>query len=344
MAECLIALGSNLGDRSATLAAAADKLRDWPQIELLAISRWHPTAPIGGPAGQGEFLNGALRLATTLSPRALMNVLQQLQLELGRQEHQRWDARTIDLDLLLYDDLVLRDEQLEIPHPRMPFRRFVLAPAVEIAADMVHPTTGWTLDRLVRHLDQTPPYVAVTGSDLPARQAIAGQAQRQLGAQLIASAPPVDEELENQTTHLPTSIPTGCPGLAPAVAIQFLQQRATLLAEPARWSPGSSSATRWISDFWLAESLAWGAYDYGDDARFQSLLTAYEQLAPRVATPRFVVLVEPAKTSSPAQQTCFRAFERRAEQADSGPVLRVKADELEWAVTQTVAAFQSTQT
>ena len=95
--------------------------------------------PIGGPAGQEPFLNAAALLETSLPPAELLARLQRIELHLGRTRETRWAARTLDLDLLLYDNLVLNTPYLTLPHPRMAFRRFVLEPAAEVAPEMAHP-------------------------------------------------------------------------------------------------------------------------------------------------------------------------------------------------------------
>jgi 2-amino-4-hydroxy-6-hydroxymethyldihydropteridine diphosphokinase len=140
-----------------------------PGVDRLRTSACHATKPIGGPPGQGDFLNAAARLETTLSPRELLAALQKIEHKLGRKRTRRWEARPIDLDLLLYGDLCLRETSppapLEIPHPRMAFRRFVLEPAAEVAADMVHPKIGWTIQELRDHLVNAPPYIAIAAAD-----------------------------------------------------------------------------------------------------------------------------------------------------------------------------------
>ena len=118
---------------------------------------------VGGPEGQRPYLNGALLLETSLEPEALLTRLLQIEAELGRCRSTRWDQRTIDLDLLLYDSLVVRSPELELPHPRMAVRRFVLEPAAEVAGSMVHPTIGWSVDRLLEHLCSATPYAAIVG-------------------------------------------------------------------------------------------------------------------------------------------------------------------------------------
>jgi 2-amino-4-hydroxy-6-hydroxymethyldihydropteridine diphosphokinase len=150
---CLLAIGANLGDRSATLEQALARIAAIPQTQLLARSCWHETAPVGGPVGQASFLNGAILLESQLSPQELLSHLQKIEISLGRERHERWDARTIDIDILLFGDALIDTPNLQIPHPRMSFRQFVLEPAVEIAGDMIHPTSGHTLASLLSQLN-----------------------------------------------------------------------------------------------------------------------------------------------------------------------------------------------
>ena len=94
---------------------------------------------MGGPPGQGDFLNGAILVETLLSPEAVLAILQEIEAALGRRREERWGPRTIDLNLLLYNQEVRRTPALELPHPRMTQRRFVLEPAAAVAASMVIP-------------------------------------------------------------------------------------------------------------------------------------------------------------------------------------------------------------
>ncbi len=165
MATAHIALGSNLprptpgrpDGRRATLEAALQALRGHPRIGVTAASSWHETAPVGGPAGQGPFLNAAAVLETDLAPEALLDVLKGIERDLGRQVRARWGPREIDLDLILYGDTVLATDRLELPHPRFRDRRFVLAPLAEVAPGARDPVTCRTVARLLADLDRARP-------------------------------------------------------------------------------------------------------------------------------------------------------------------------------------------
>ena len=145
-----IALGSNLGDRLATLAEAVSRLRSLPEIRDIAVSSPHETEPVGGPAGQGCFLNAAARIETTLAAKPLLEALIKVERQLGRVRQERWGARTIDLDLLLFDEEIIDAPSLIVPHPRMHERRFVLEPLVEIAPDLRHPVYDKTIRELLK--------------------------------------------------------------------------------------------------------------------------------------------------------------------------------------------------
>ncbi|HET6574143.1 MAG TPA: 2-amino-4-hydroxy-6-hydroxymethyldihydropteridine diphosphokinase [Fimbriiglobus sp.] len=142
MVVAYIALGSNLGDRAATLDAAVRRLRAEPGLRVLAVSAWYETDPVGGPAGQGKFLNAVAAVETDTSPEDLLALLHQIEHQCGRVREVKDGPRTLDLDLLLYGDRVINTPTLTVPHPRMHQRAFVLVPLAEIAGDAVHPTSG----------------------------------------------------------------------------------------------------------------------------------------------------------------------------------------------------------
>ncbi len=143
-----VGVGSNLGDRWAHLAQAADQLRRSPRVALLRASRVWDTAPVGPP--QPRYLNAVLELETELPPRALHAVLQLAENAAGRRRSGlRWSARTLDLDLLLYGDRVILDRRLRVPHPELAVRRFVLAPLCELCPGLVVPGLGLTVAELL---------------------------------------------------------------------------------------------------------------------------------------------------------------------------------------------------
>jgi len=147
---CAIALGSNLGDSLAIVQAAIERLDTFPEVEIGKVSRWYRTKAItlDPESSQPDYINGCAILATTLMPQALLTLLLDMEIQFGRERRERWGARTLDLDLLLYADYVLDTPHLTIPHPRMVDRAFVLLPLTEIAADWIHPLTGCKIGKL----------------------------------------------------------------------------------------------------------------------------------------------------------------------------------------------------
>jgi 2-amino-4-hydroxy-6-hydroxymethyldihydropteridine diphosphokinase len=137
-----IGLGSNLGDREGTIRAALERLAASSEIEVEAVSSLRETDPVGY-LDQPRFLNGAAALRTDLPPRALLERLHEVERELGRDRTgPRFGPRTIDLDLLLYDGQQIRENGLEIPHPRLAERRFVLEPLAELDGALEVPGRG----------------------------------------------------------------------------------------------------------------------------------------------------------------------------------------------------------
>ena len=141
MSRAYIALGANLGDPAATVEAAFAALAHLPSSQLLARSRLYRTAPVG-ITEQPEFVNAAAALETSLAPEALLDALLNIEQDFGRVRALRNGPRTLDLDILLYDDLIIDTPRLTLPHPRLHLRAFVLYPLADLAADLQIPGRG----------------------------------------------------------------------------------------------------------------------------------------------------------------------------------------------------------
>lgn len=132
MVTCYLGIGSNLGDRPKFIRLAIKKINNLKETKVIKVSRLMEAAPRGGPPGQAKFLNGALKIKTGLAPLRLLKELKKIEKELGRKKTSRFGPRTIDLDILLYADKIMKRKELIIPHPRMFERDFVIKPLSEV--------------------------------------------------------------------------------------------------------------------------------------------------------------------------------------------------------------------
>lgn len=147
-----LALGSNMGDKKAYLDEAVERLRALPGCRVRRVSDWIVTKPYG-VTDQAEFLNGVLEMETLYTPKELLEQLHQIEAEAHRERVLRWGPRTLDLDILLYDNEVIDTEDLHIPHIDMQNRYFVLEPLSQIAPWLRHPVLNKTMEQLRRELD-----------------------------------------------------------------------------------------------------------------------------------------------------------------------------------------------
>jgi 2-amino-4-hydroxy-6-hydroxymethyldihydropteridine diphosphokinase len=146
-----IGLGSNLGDSCAILAAALAALAATPGIAVLKHSPFYQTKAVGPP--QPDFVNACAILATDLLPQAVLQQLLAIEAQFGRVRRQRWGPRLLDLDLLLFDHEIIKEPHLQVPHPRMMERAFVLVPLANVAADWLDPVSGRAIAELVKQVD-----------------------------------------------------------------------------------------------------------------------------------------------------------------------------------------------
>ncbi len=168
----IIGVGSNQGDREAILDEAITALQGMPHVRVRTVSDYYETSPVGGPSGQGAFLNAAILAEPVIDPLSLLELLHQVEARFGRERTVRWGPRTLDLDLLLYGEEVRRTPQIVLPHPRLAFRRFALVPAVEVAPWSIDPLTGLTINELLTNLDRRPSLVSIAPVDRSDAQAV----------------------------------------------------------------------------------------------------------------------------------------------------------------------------
>jgi 2-amino-4-hydroxy-6-hydroxymethyldihydropteridine diphosphokinase len=172
MTIAYIALGSNLGDRADYLERALTSLRQYDGIEVTRVSPVYETRPVGGPAGQGPYLNAVAEVRTQREAHELLEALLSIEQGLGRVRRERDGPRTIDLDLLLYGDLVHVDDRLIVPHPRLHERLFVLQPLAQLAPGFIHPVLKRSIADLLAELQGLRLYGSAPGRELAGRRAL----------------------------------------------------------------------------------------------------------------------------------------------------------------------------
>lgn len=148
MHKSWIALGGNIGDVLQRFCAVRKQLNQQPSCLVQASSLLYQTPPVG-PQGQDDYLNAVLQLETSIAPLELLDILQSLEQQHGRVRHEHWGARTLDLDIIAYDDISMASERLILPHQHMHWRQFVLRPMCDISPNWIHPTHQKTAQQLL---------------------------------------------------------------------------------------------------------------------------------------------------------------------------------------------------
>jgi 2-amino-4-hydroxy-6-hydroxymethyldihydropteridine diphosphokinase len=315
----LIGLGSNLGDRKANLDGALAALSGTPGIEVRAVSSFHETASVGGPPGQGAFLNAAAALEVGLSPPELLRALHAIEAGARRLREVCWGVRTLDLDLLLFGDQILDTPALLVPHPRMAVRRFVLAPLAEVAPKAVDPLTRRTMAELLANLDRRPRYLA-----------LANDGAADLFSRLVAELSAVGLNRGKQPSDWED--------------LEILDQRARELRAD-RWTTDLWGGRWVITDFWFDDLFPLARAGNGDRDRDAPTTTGRFYAARReVLEPTFVVLTA-RNTWHSASEPLADWARRSHPDAPVGcatPILRVRSVALETIVAEVLAACTAT--
>ncbi|MFK5927018.1 MAG: 2-amino-4-hydroxy-6-hydroxymethyldihydropteridine diphosphokinase [Desulfuromusa sp.] len=162
MSRAFLGFGGNLGNPLNTFRQARQQLINHPQVEVLSSSSVYHTPPVGGPEGQPDFLNAVVEIQTGLLPLDLLQLCRQIEDDAGRVRDHRWGPRTLDIDLLLFDNLTMDVPLLTLPHPRLQQRHFVLLPLNDLAPQLNHPVLNKTIGNLLKAL---PAPVGITRLD-----------------------------------------------------------------------------------------------------------------------------------------------------------------------------------
>ncbi|MCG8653665.1 MAG: 2-amino-4-hydroxy-6-hydroxymethyldihydropteridine diphosphokinase [Pirellulales bacterium] len=307
LAQCLISFGSNLGTRESLIAQAARRIDQSPATAGFQTSRLFETPAIGGPGGQEPFLNAVAAFETSASAREILSLLQTVEQELGRQRLKRWDARSIDLDVVLHGELVGGGTGLIVPHPRYTARQFVLQPARDVAAHYRDPRFGWTLGRLAEHLSDGVPSLALIGGDETIRETLCVRLSEEHSIRTF-DAPPLAE-------------PMAVVGNAPAQ----IRDREPVAAEGGDWTSASpkftikvDDDTPWVSAF--VPSLPELDSDQSRGKNIPRLIARIQQTTP--------------ETRWPAPHQMWPS-------GWGWPEYRLEVDDLNWAVGEIVSALDS---
>jgi 2-amino-4-hydroxy-6-hydroxymethyldihydropteridine diphosphokinase len=233
MARCLISFGANIGDSLETIQQAAGMLRDRLSAgtDAFRLSRMFRTPPVGGPAGQPPFINAVAAVRCSHSAMEVWQMIREVEQQLGRERFRRWEARRIDLDILLYDDLRIWSPQLKIPHPRMCMRRFILVPAMDVAAEWIDPVSQMSIRNLANALQTNAASLALVDSGMPEAESWLQQVAKLAMARVV--------DLNEHAEHATNSIEAGrwvtlIPGPQLGIPLQAQPRLTVFLAQSSR--------------------------------------------------------------------------------------------------------------
>lgn len=276
-----LGLGSNLGDCDSNLRRALADLDAHPHIALVKTSSFYTTAPLGPP--QPSFLNAVAYVRTSLAPGELLQALHLIEHDLGRRREEAWGPRTIDLDILLYSELIVDEPGLTVPHPQLHLRSFVLKGLCELAGDFVHPLLDCTLQELYDRLNGgdfslhpgRPQLVSIAGAIGAGKTTLAGGLAERLGAAMIG-------EKYDENPYL-ADVYAGHTELALDSELFFLASSAAQLRQH-RLEAGQ----RYVSDYVFDKALIYASY-WLSAMDLQIYRKHYESIQEGVGVPVLVI-------------------------------------------------------
>jgi len=345
--QCLISFGSNLGSRDCLIAEAARIISKIDLVESMETSRLFETPPIGGPSGQEPFLNAVAAFETTGTAREILEMLQEVEQRLGRERKRRWDARSIDLDVVLHGELVGGGTGLIVPHPRYTARQFVLQPACDVASHYRDPRFGWTIAELTAHLNSAPPSIALTGGNEALREEMCQKLNQQHGIVTFTSTEEFEAFSSNESS----------PGLSEKTEVLADAQK---LNEPTpatnRHTPVSSPQSRISTDNhqdpinpqgsrqsgrkllgdapWVSSFVPNIQHAQGKGSRTSNLSPARTESNPLI--PRLIGRIQVSTTDSP-----WPAPHQMWPSGWNWPEYRLEINDRNWAVSELFSALDS---
>ncbi len=274
--EVYLGLGSNQGNRAANLRAAIGRLAEAAGT-VVDASAFYQTRPVG-PPGQCPYLNAAVKLRSTLEPATLASLIDRIEHSLGRVRTERWGPRTIDIDVLLWNEQWVDLPQLTVPHPWLPVRRFVLEPLAEIAPLQKHPC-GWSIAEQRARIRRRPIYIALTGPLGVGKTTAAERFAAAVGALFVREQ---FDEAELARVY------RGDQAAARRVQNWFAESRRQLL-DRARLAAADTAVI--VSDFWFGQSYPYALAELAPEEA-ASHRRRLESLWPEVYEPTVVVLLD----------------------------------------------------
>lgn len=277
-----IGLGSNLGDRYATIEQASKELNNCDGITVEKLSDSLETPPLAG-MDQPAYINSVAEISTNLPPEALLKKLQTIEQKLGRTPSEKWNSRTIDLDLLIYDDIILQTPELTIPHPQMHLRSFVLNGMSQLAGDLIHPVLKRSMNELAKRLNSNsfalnpniPQLICVAGIIGVGKTTLAQNLAEKLNC-------PILREAYETNPYLP-EVYAGKIELALKSQLYFLETRRNQLA-----AETLSAKTIYLTDYIFEKDYIFAQRTITGD-QFPEYAGRYQQVSSQIASPVLVI-------------------------------------------------------